>query len=329
MIIDVENHFSLVEETVKGTFKSGKICERYWDKDGKIKIRQSEDAASIERFLQFMEDAGIDMAVLTNQSRKLDRHKKWHDLCAGLVKKYPKKFVGFATINPLDGKPALDELERAIKDLGLKGVHIWARNYDAFLDSKEMWPFYEKVSELEVPIDVHIMGFPTGFDALQASYALYYVIAREFDMAASVLRVCLGGVLEEFPDLKLIMNHFGGGVSSVMERLDAYLSYADQDGWSDFYSGKRLISKPWREYFNKLYFSMAGREAGIETVKCALTNISPKKMMFATDWPWNYDYEPEKVKQYVAAIRKLDLPKDDIEGMLGGNIARLLGIGGV
>jgi aminocarboxymuconate-semialdehyde decarboxylase len=189
-----------------------------------------------------------------------------------------------------------------------------------------MWPFYEKVSELRIPIDVHITGSPAGFDALHAPYALYYVIAREFDMAASVLRVCLGGVLEEFPDLKLIMNHLGGGISSIIERLDAYSSYADQPGWSDFYFGKRLTSKPWREYFNKLYFNMAGREVGMEAVKCALTNISPKKLMFATDWPWNFDYEPEKVKQYVAEIRKLDLAKDDIEGMLGGNIARLLGI---
>jgi predicted TIM-barrel fold metal-dependent hydrolase len=71
---------------------------------------------------------------------------------------------------------------------------------------------------------------------------------------------------------------------------------------------------------------MAGRELGIETVKCALTNISPKKLMFATDWPWNFDYEPEKVKQYVAEIRKLDLPQEDIDGMLGDNAAGLIGI---
>jgi predicted TIM-barrel fold metal-dependent hydrolase len=325
MIIDVENHFYLEETTEKRTFESGKICERYWDKDGKVKIRQSQEAARIERYLQFMDDAGIDMAVLTNQSRKLEQHKKWHDLCSKLVKEYPKRLIGFASLDPLGGKPAFDELDRAVKGLGLKGVHIWTRNDGTYLDSKEMWPFYEKVSELGIPIDVHITGSPAGFDALHAPYALYYVIAREFDMAASVLRVCLGGVLEKFPDLKLILNHLGGGVSSIIERLDAYSSYADRPGWSDFYLGKRLISKPWREYFNKLYFNMAGREVGMEAVKCALTNISPKKLLFATDWPWNFDYEPEKVKQYVAEIKKLDLPEDDIEAMLGGNIARLLG----
>jgi predicted TIM-barrel fold metal-dependent hydrolase len=326
MIIDLENHFSLEEQTVKGTFESGKICERYWDQDGKVMIRQSQDASRIEKYLQFMDDAGIDMAVLTNQSHKLEQHKKWHDICVKLVAEYPKRFTGLATLNPLGGKPALDELERAIKELGLKGVHIWTCNNGTYLDSKDMWPFYEKVSELGIPVDVHITGPAPGFDALQAPYALYYVIAREFDMAAAVLRVCLGGVLEEFPDLVLIMNHFGGGISSVMERLDVYTSYADRPGWPGFYSGKRLISKPWREYFSKLYFNMAGREVGIEALKCALTNISPRKLLFGTDWPWNFDYEPEKVKQYVSEIRKLSLPEEDIEAMLGGNAARLFGI---
>ena len=71
---------------------------------------------------------------------------------------------------------------------------------------------------------------------------------------------------------------------------------------------------------------MAGRELGMAAVKCALTNISPKRLMFATDWPLNYEVNPQGVRQYVEEIRKLDLPQDEIEGMLGGNAARLLGI---
>ena len=61
-------------------------------------------------------------------------------------------------------------------------------------------------------------------------------------------------------------------------------------------------------------------------VKCALTNISPDKLMFGSDWPFNYDRNPEEAGRYIAEIRKLDLPESDIENMLGGNAARLLGI---
>jgi uncharacterized protein len=327
MIIDLENHLSLVEKVEKGKSPSGKICERYWDSDGKLKIRLYEDASCVERTLQYMDDAGIDMAVLTpNAIETAEEMKKWNNRCAMMVKAHPRRLIGLATAQPFGGKEALDELERAVKGLGLKGAHIWSQWQGHAIDSKEFWPFYEKVSELNIPLDIHITEKPAGFDALHAPYALYYVAARELDMIATTMRVCLGGILEDFPDLKIIINHFGGGVSSVLERFDAYLSYADEPGWPGFYNQKRLIKKPWREYFDKLYFNMAGREGGMATVKAALTNISPKKLMFATDWPFNFDYEPQGVKKYVKEIRKLDLPKEDIADMLGGTAARLLGV---
>ena len=327
MIIDVEHHIMMSERIKKGgKSESGRIVERYRDTQGNIGLRIYEAAASAEKHLQFMDEASIDVAVLsTNPELSLDRARKWNDLCARLVKDHPKRFAGFASIPPLGGKPAFEELERAIKELGLKGVHIWSRSNGHTLDNKEYWPFYEKVSELKIPIDVHIMSEPPGFDALNAPYPLYYVMAREFDICATTMRICLGGVLEDFPDLIFIINHFGGGVSSVLERLDAYMSYTGP-GWSDFYPGKPLISKPWRTYFDKLYFNMAGREQGMDTVKCALTNISPGKMMFATDFPFNYDNDPHGVREYVADIRKLGLSKEEIEGMLGTNAAKLLGI---
>lgn len=326
MIIDLENHFTMENPKLEKSFKSGKICERYWGEDGKMHIRISNEASNVERFIQFMDEAGIDMAGLSNHTYTLEEWMKWHEFCAGLVEKYPKRFVGFASVDPLGGKPAFDELERAVKEFGMKCVHIHGRNKKLFLDDKAMWPFYGKVCELDIPVNVHIQAFPEGFDALHAPYALYYVVARELDMIAAVLRVCFGGVLEDFPDLKLIMNHFGGGVTGVIERFDAYMEFAEQPGWAGFYREKPLITKPFTEYFDKLYFNMAGREYGIAALKGALTRISPKKLVFGTDWPLNYDYAPEKVKKYVADIRKLDLPEEDIDAMLGGNAIELLRI---
>ena len=111
----------------------------------------------------------------------------------------------------------------------------------------------------------------------------------------------------------------------MLERFDAYLSYVGE-AWHDFYPDKPMITKPWRHYFEKLYFNMAGREQGMDTVRCALTNISPKKMLFATDWPFNYDNDAKGARQYVEDIRKLDLSPGEIDGMLGGNGAQLLGM---
>jgi predicted TIM-barrel fold metal-dependent hydrolase len=325
MIIDMEHHAATPDMLEKGSSRSGLYCERYWD-NGKMKIRSFKESSRVKERLEFMDEAGIDIALLTtNPLTTLDQCRRWNDFCAQLIQENPKRFVGFATIPPLGGQPALIELERAIKQLGLKGVHISTRNQGYHMDSPEMWPFYEKVAELKIPIDVHVTLDPSGYDAAHAAYALHYVIARELDMQVETLRICLGGVLENFPDLIFIINHFGGGVTGIMERLDAYLGYVGP-GCPSFYTGKELISKPWREYFDKLYFNMAGRQLGMATVKSALTVINPQKLMFGTDWPFNYDHNAKLAKQYIHDIRQLPLPQSDIDAMLGGTAARLLDI---
>jgi len=322
MIIDMEHHFSTEEQLRKRGAKSDR-AERTWGANGRLSFRVSLAAGRIEEHLRFMDEAGIDMAVLTTNFALVDfdEAKRWNDVAAKVVKENPKRFIAFTPAHPLEGEPAFKEMERAVNELGMRGVHINARPQGRHLDSRELWPFYEKVSELEVPIDVHIWG-GDDLEFLHAPYALHYVMAREYDISAATLRICLGGVLEDFPDLVFIMDHFGGGVSAVMERVDVYMNYLGPG----FYSGEPLISKPWREYFNKLYFSMAGREAGIASVKCALTTINPRKLMFGTDWTWNFAGNPQGAKRYIDEIRKLDLPEDEIDAMLGGNAAELLGI---
>lgn len=324
MIVDVENHLHLPDPSHPERFESGKITERYWGSDGRLGIRKSQGASDVDRFLEFMDDAGIDVAALSKHYFTLEEQRRWNDRCAEVIAEHPDRFAAFANVSPLGGEEAFDEMERAIEDLGLHGVRIYTRNEGTHLDSEEMWPFYRKVSELDVPINVHITTSPEGFDALKAPYALYYVVAREFDMAAETLRLCFGGVLEEFPDLEFIMNHFGGGVSSVLDRFDAKARQADQPGGSGFYRDEPLITEPYRTYFDKLYFNMAGRGIGTASVEGALTQISPQRLMFGTDWPLNFDYEPERVRAYVDEIRGLDLSEGDIEDMLGGNAVRLL-----
>jgi len=323
MIIDFEHHYTPYEIWKQRGGKKGEVV-RIFSPEGK-EIRPLYDVDyDIPRHLKVMDMAGIDMAVLAKSLDTFEEAKIYNDSCAEAVKTYPKRLVGFACGLPLGGKRALDEVERAVKDLGLKGVTIRPQIEGKPLDSREMWPFYEKISKLDVPIFVHVSLAAQGFNACDAPYDLNRTIVREFDLILATSRICLGGVLETFPDLKFIIAHFGGGISSMKERLDRYVSY-----WKEkFWNGKPLIREPYaerfNEHFNKLYFNMAGREIGVCTVKCALTNISPKRLLFATDYPPNFVDDPEGMKAYIQAIRNLDLDKESIDGMLGMNGAQLL-----
>jgi predicted TIM-barrel fold metal-dependent hydrolase len=323
MIIDWQHHFSPEEIYKKRGGKPGQPVI----KDGKVGLHLYPEVHQIGKHIEFMDAAGIDVAVLSATLDSVEDCKLTIQLYSKVIREHPKRFVCLAPCIPTRGKEALQEMERAI-NLGCKGVVISPQNDGEPLDSRKLWPFYEKVSHLKIPIFVHITNIPVGYTALDAPYNLNVSMTREFDLAASTARLILGGVIVEFPDIKFVMSHLGGGISSIMERIERYVDAWGERFWTEL-GGKPPFELPhkenFRKYFSKLYFDLAGYEGGMNAIKCALTTISPQKMVFATDYPYNFTNDPQGVRRYIENIRKLDLPSKSIEGMLGGNAAKLLG----
>ncbi len=326
MIIDWQHHFASEDLFKKWGGKAGQPVIR----DGKVGLHLNKEFYQIDKHLEFMDEVGIDMAMLSNTLESLDECVSSDDLFSKIMNQYPKRFVGFAVCIPTRGKEALIELDRAINVLGLKGVVISPQNDGEPLDSHKLWPFYEKVSKLNIPIFVHITNIPVGYNALDAPYNTNVIMTREFDVAANTIRLVMGGVLVEFPDLKIVMPHMGGGISAILERIERYLNFWEDRLWTE-QGGTPPFGKPYkqnfRNYFDKIYFDMAGYEGGMNAVKCALTTINPKQLLFGTDYPFNFSTDPEACKRYIQNIANLGLPSAEVEGILGFTAAKLLNIG--
>lgn len=325
MVIDWQHHCSPEEVFRKRGGKAGQPLV----KDGKVGMHLYEEAYQINKQLEFMDEAGIDVAVLSSTLDSVEDCRLTDDFYVKVMKEHPKRFVCLAPCIPTRGEEAHNELERAINELGLKGVVISPQNDGEPLDSEKLWPFYEMASRLNISVFVHITNIPVGYQALDANYNLNVTITREFDIAANAVRLILGGVLVEFPDLKFVISHMGGGISSIMERIERYVHFWGDKIWTEL-GGTPPFGEPhkenFRKYFQRLYFDMAGFEGGMNAVTCALTAISPKRLVFGTDYPYNFTDNPEGVKSYIENIRGLDFPSETIEGILGRNAAELLGI---
>jgi predicted TIM-barrel fold metal-dependent hydrolase len=269
-----------------------------------------------------MDRAGIDVAVqscILGWDTTLENCRLLNDCTARVQKDFSGRFVGLAHVPPLDGEAALAELERAINELALKGVTISSQVNGLSLDAKEFQPFFARAAKLGATVFVHPALGPKGYD-LMKDYMLPVILTREFDLGVAVTRLIAGGVVERFPDLKFVFAHFGGGMAGYKERISRS-------------SYRFKLPQSFDDYFNQLYFDMAGFEGSPIALRCALEVIKPERLVFATDYPQNFNSRDPKegknidgVREYVEVIRGLPLDAKLKDEMLGGNAARLLNL---
>ena len=320
MVIDWEHHYLPEALWLKKGGKQGQSTIFY--EHGKARGDLNPELYDIEEHLRIMDAVGIDVTVLSiavssdNTQIAIEECKVWDDLTAAAIKNHPGRFVGLAPVPPLGGEKAFAELERAIGSLGLSGVIIRSQVEGLPLDSQKLYPFYEKVSALKVPLFVHPSGVQLGFDFLNAPYDLYRSIGRELDLITATTRLILGGVLEDFPELDFVISHKGGGIAAVIERIEYRFGNPGAPG--------TRMRRPFREYFNRIYFNLAGHHGGMESVKCALTGINPDRLIFSTDYPQQFTEDPMLIKNYIDNIKRLELDQAEIDLILGGNAAKLL-----
>jgi predicted TIM-barrel fold metal-dependent hydrolase len=317
MVIDFEHHYIPIELAKRLGMKT----------DSKVPVRQGDASIHSQLFdlnaqIQDMNRTFIDVSVLScilGWDTSLDNCRLLNDATAEAQRNFPQRFIGLAHVPPLGGDDALGELERAIGELGLKGVTISSQANGLSLDAEEFMPFYDVVQNLRVPIFVHPALAPKGYD-LMNDYMLPVILTREFDLGVAVTRLIAGGVLERYPDLQFVFAHFGGGLAGYKERI----------GRSSY---RFKLPKLFDEYFDRLYFDMAGFEGSPIALRCALEVIKPERMVFATDYPQNFNNTDPKqgksadgIREYIDEIRRLPMDSRIKENMLGGTAAKLLQI---
>jgi predicted TIM-barrel fold metal-dependent hydrolase len=183
--------------------------------------------------MELMDEAGVDYAVLSLAApgcEQLDVEvakrvaKESNDILAAAIRRHPDRFGGFAALVPKDPEWSADELERCVKELGFRGWNTHSNFGDSYIDEKQYWPLLAKVEELNVPIYLHptvpiipelntfgmVLGGPTFGFGVEVAYAFMRMIVR--------------GVFDEFPNLKIIMGHYGEALPFLVNRVDrAYM----------------------------------------------------------------------------------------------------------
>jgi aminocarboxymuconate-semialdehyde decarboxylase len=321
MVIDFEHHYIPIELARRMGINTE--TKTMVEEDGVAKANVHAQLFDLDAQIHDMDRAGIDVAVQTcilGWDATLENCRLLNDCAATIQKKYPTRFVGLAHVPPLEGEAGLKEFGRSVDELGLKGVTISSQIRGLPLDAQEFRSFYDVAAKRRVPIFVHPALAPKGYDLLK-DYQLSVILTREFDLGVAVTRLIAGGVLERYPELEFVISHFGGGLAGYKERI-ARSSY------------RFKLPNSFSDYFDRLYFDMAGFEGSPIALRCALEGIRPERMVFATDYPQNFNNDDPKkgksvdgIREYIQEIQSLPLDAKIKNDMLGGTAARLLKLG--
>ena len=289
-IIAIEEHFLTpeVDEAWAAAARSAQSGEESMN-HGEIKDRLQDLG---EGRLARMDENGIDVQVLSLTSPGLHNvphaqavplARQTNDLIAATIARHPDRFDGFATIPTTAPEEAAKELHRCVHDLGLKAGMLFGRTGDRNLDHKDFWPIFEAASDLRIPLFIHPQVAPpavreayySGFEPMVNLAFSAFALGWHYDCGVQFLRLALAGVFDRFPDLQIILGHWGEMMLFYEERLKAFSRLAKL---------QRPVVEVLRQnlyinssgIFNETYFRHAVEIVGIDRV------------MFSVDYPYQY-----------------------------------------
>lgn len=147
----------------------------------------------------------------------LELSKFLNDHIAGIVNKYPKRFVGLGTIPLQAPSLAIKELERCRK-IGLKGIQIGSHVNDWNLNAPELFEVFKACEELDMAVFVHPWDM-MGQDKMQR-YWLPWLVGMPAETSLAICSMIFGGVFERLPKLRVAFAHGGGSFPSTIGRIE-------------------------------------------------------------------------------------------------------------
>ena len=221
-------------------------------------------------------------------------------------REHPGRFYGLGVLPMQDVGAAIQTLEHAVGELGLPGVCIYSNVGGEPIATAELRPLYARIEQLGVPIILH----PT--DCFRQDRVARFNAERPlgymFDSSFAALSLIVSGVLDAFPDLRVVVPHLGGTLPFLAGRMETYRRGGLWPG----------LDQPIASYLRRLYFDTVSATPGALALTRELAD--PDHLLFGSDYPyWSFEAAVEFVRDNVEP--------EVHAAVFHRNAERLLGIG--
>jgi len=242
-----------------------------------------------------MDAAGIDMQVLSLTSPGVQVFdaatanalaRDSNDELAAAIARHPTRFVGLAAAAPQDPPAAAREIERGVRQLGLRGVIINSHTMGERLDDPKFWAIFEAAEALDVPVYLHPNAPPRDMIAPYLEAGLDgAVFGFQAETGLHLLRIIVAGVFDRFPKLKMIVGHCGEALPYWMYRID-YMHRA-QIAAKRYPMLKELERAP-SEYLRENVYVTNSGVAWEPAIMFCHEVMGPDHTLYAMDYPYQY-----------------------------------------
>jgi predicted TIM-barrel fold metal-dependent hydrolase len=251
-----------------------------------------------------------------------------NDGMAELCRKHPQRFPGFTASLPLNNMDAtLSEVNRAIKDLGARGVQVFTDVNGRCLDEPEFEPLFAEMARHDLPIWLHPSrdaSMPDFVGEKRSKYEIWWTLGWPYDTSAAMARLVFGGLFDRYPKLKIITHHLGGMIPYFEGRVGpGWQQLGARTSDEDYTQILKKLKKPHIDYFHMFYADTAlfGSEAG---TKCGLSFFGEDKVVFASDAPFDPEKGPMYIRETIRVLENLGLTSAQKEKIYRGNAQKLL-----
>jgi aminocarboxymuconate-semialdehyde decarboxylase len=296
-----------VTETNGATFiqvglnlRTGPITRTFIDLDERLKLMDAQGvgmhALSLTQPMVYWadDDLGVQLSMAYN------------DAISAAHKVHPTRFIGFACLPMQNPKLALEELERAAKLPGVKGVYLATGIRDRELSDHSFFPIYARCEALGLPIFLHPMMIN---NERMKQFYLVNICGNPFDTALAACHLIFGGVLDAFPKLEVSLPHAGGALPILRGRMDrGFVIRAEC----------KHLPRPPSEYLKRFTYDTISYNEDILEYLIKLVGID--RIMVGSDYCFDIAYEePIKFVEGVAS-----LSGEQKQQILWNNAAKLL-----
>jgi aminocarboxymuconate-semialdehyde decarboxylase len=233
-----------------------------------------------------------------------------NDALARVAQDRPVHFTALATLPLNDPAASVKELERAMRQLGLRGAMLFSNVNGVALADERFQPLYEAASDLRAVFFIHPTS-PVGVEAMN-EYWLMPLVGFLCDTTLAAAHLVFSGVPERFPGIRWVLAHLGGAIPYLAERLDR--------GYEAFPECRARIQRPPSHFLKQFFYDTVNFDpAALELV---IRFVGAGQIVAGSDYPHRIG-SIERMRESIAA---LSIAEADRQAILGGNARRLLGL---